>query len=283
MNHPREKIAIIGKPISHSLSPVIHNAALKYLGIDSEYITINLERDCLERFIARAREELLGFNVTAPYKTTIAPFLDIVEDECVLSQSVNTVVVDKDGKLYGKSTDGYGLEMAFKETFHISPADIHLLLIGCGGAAKAVAVYFLKRGVKSIILINRTIANVIEFVDKLIKQYPKGQIRFCSLDGRDQINTFLDLNPVIVQSTSLGLRENDQSPFPPELFRKGLRVFDMIYHKTNFLHFAKSKKCVYADGRLMLLYQGAYAFSIWTGLEPPIEIMKRALFAQLSC
>ena len=156
--------------------------------------------------------------------------------------------------------------------------DINLFFIGCGGAAKAVAAHFLKQGVKSIIFANRTVANAAGFADKLARQYPKNKVKFCSLADHDKINEFLDLNPIVVQSTSLGLRENDPSPLAPELFRNGLRVFDMIYHKTNFLRLAEKKKCVYADGRLMLLYQGARSFYSWTGIEPPIEIMKKALF-----
>jgi len=277
-----KKLAVIGNPILHSLSPVMHNAALNFLGIDSEYIAVNLEKDCFESFIAEAGKEFLGFNVTVPYKTAVIPFLDVVEDECLLSKSVNTVVVDKVGNLHGKSTDGYGLEKALEKVFHVLPTDISLCFIGCGGAAKAAAVHFLKKGVKSIIFANRTVANAAEFADKLVRQYPKSKIKFCSLADHDKINEFFDLNPVVVQSTSLGLRENDPSPLAPELFRNGLRVFDMIYHKTNFLRLAESKKCVCADGRLMLLYQGARSFYIWTGIEPPIEIMKKALFAQLS-
>ena len=277
-----KKLAVIGNPIKHSLSPAMHNAALNSLGIDSEYIAVNLEIDCFEHFIAEAGKEFSGFNITVPYKTAVIPFLDVVENECLLSQSVNTVVVDKAGKLHGKSTDGYGLEKALEEVFHVSPVDINLFLIGCGGAAKAVAVHFLKRGVKSVIFANRTLTNAAEFVDKLAKQYPKNKIRYCSLTDCDAINKFLDLNPIVVQSTSLGLKEDDPSPLAPTLFRNGLRVFDMIYHKTNFLRLAEKNKCVCADGRLMLLYQGARSFNIWTGIEAPITIMKKVLFDQLS-
>lgn len=277
-----KKLAVIGNPISHSLSPVMHNAALNFLGIDSEYIAVNLEKDCFKNFIAKAGKNFSGFNVTVPYKSAIIPFLDIVEDECLSSQSVNTVVIDKDGKLHGKSTDGHGLEMALNEVFHVSPTDINLFFIGCGGAAKAVAAHFLKKGVKSIVFANRTVANAAEFTSKLKLKYPKSNIKFCSLTDHNKINEFLDLNPIVIQSTSLGLGKEDPSPLAPELFRRGLRVFDMIYHKTKFLSLAESKKCVCADGRLMLLYQGARSFYLWTGIEPPIKIMKKALFSSLT-
>ena len=276
-----KNLAVIGNPVSHSLSPVMHNAALSFLGIDSEYIAVKLEKKCVGNFIAEAAEKFLGFNVTVPYKTAVIPFLNTVEYESLLSQSVNTVVSDKAGKLHGKSTDGYGLEKALEEIFHILPTDVNLFFIGCGGAAKAAAVHFLEKGVKSITFANRTVANAAQFADKLTRQYPKDKIKFCSLDNHDKINEFLDLNPIVIQSTSLGLKENDPSPLSIELFRGGLRVFDMICHRTNFLRLAENKKCLCADGRLMLLHQGARSFNIWTGIEPPIEIMKKALFTQL--
>ena len=276
-----KKLAVIGNPISHSLSPVMHNAALNFLGIDSEYIAVKLEKDSFESFIAEAGKEFSGFNITVPYKKAVIPFLDMVEPECLLSQSVNTVVIDRAGRLYGRSTDGYGLEKALKETFHVLPSDINLFFIGCGGVAKAASAHFLKRGVKSILFANRTVANASEFADRLSKHYPESRINFCSLDNHDKINKYLDLNPVVVQSTSLGLKDKDPSPLAPELLRSELRVFDMIYHKTNFLRLAENKNCICADGRLMLLYQGIRSFNIWIGIEPPVEVMKKALFAQL--
>ena len=276
-----KKLGIIGNPISHSLSPVMHNAALNYLNIDTEYVAVNVEVDCLESFISAVKNNFLGLNVTVPYKTAVIPFLDVVESECNFSQSVNTILVDNNGTLYGKSTDGYGLEKALEKVFHVMPADIHLCFIGCGGAAKAVSAYFLSRGVKSILFANRSVAKAEAFVNKLLKEYPYCKIKSCSLSDHDKINEFLDLDPIVVQSTSLGLKENDASPLDPKLFRSGLRVFDMIYHKTNFLRLAKSKKCICSDGLLMLLYQGARSFYYWTGIEPPIDVMKTALLTKL--
>ena len=274
-----KKLGVIGNPISHSLSPAMHNAVLKHFSLDTEYVAIKLEEHELPNFIEKARREYLGFNVTVPYKTAIIPFLDAVDEECFLSQSVNTVVTDERGKLIGKSTDGYGLEKALEEAFGVSLKDTNIMFVGCGGAAKAAAVYCLKKKIKSIFFANRTVENATEFVGQLKERYPESEIDYSSLNDHNKINKFLDLKPIIVQSTSLGLKDRDPSPFPADLFRPELRVFDMIYKKTNFLCLAKEKGCICADGRLMLLYQGAKSFSIWTKLEPPVEVMKKVLFA----
>lgn len=275
-----KKLAIIGNPLAHSLSPVMQNAALKHLGIDCEYVAIELKREVLEPFIANARKTFFGFNVTAPFKSAVIPFLDAVDDDCLLAQSVNTVV-NKGGKETGKSTDGYGLEKALDENFDVNPLEQNIFFIGCGGAAKAAAVHLLNKGIKQIVLANRTIEKVASFVDIIKLQYPKQQIEYCTLDDHYLINKHLDKNPILVQATSLGIKDDDPSPFPPELFRKDLRVFDMVYKNTKFLRIAESKGCICSNGLLMLLYQGACSFEIWTDLEAPIEVMKEALLTHL--
>jgi len=277
----RNKLAVIGNPISHSLSPGMHNPALKFLGLDYYYSSLKVEKNEFEDFIKKAVDEYVGFNVTVPYKSYILPYLDIVDDEALLSQSVNTVIVESSGKLRGKSTDGFGLEMALNQTFGVNPSDVSLCFIGCGGAAKASAVHFLENGVRNVFFVNRTIANAESFSQRLFQKYPKSNIECCCLSDLKRIKKFLEFNPIVIQSTSLGLNNTDLSPFPESLFRDGLRVFDMIYHKTAFLHMAEKKNCLFADGRLMLLYQGALSFELWTGLKPPIETMKDALYKQL--
>ncbi len=277
-----KKLAVIGNPISHSLSPVMHNAALKYLGLNYEYSAVEVKKEELAGFISDKSGKYSGFNVTVPHKTAIIPLLDSVDKSCLLGESVNTVEINDQGKLHGSSTDGYGLEKALEEIFNIRSEDVELFFIGCGGAAKAVAAHFLAKGVKGITFANRTVSKAAAFVEKIKKYYPNIRINYCSLYDSVNIKSLLDVNPVVIQSTSLGLKDSDPTPFDEMFFRKDLRVFDMIYRKTKFLELAAAGKCVCAGGELMLLYQGARSFKKWTGVEPPIDIMKKALISQLT-
>ena len=147
--------AVIGCPVSHSLSPVMHNAALKALGLDAEYIAVLVPKEELEAFTLDARN-LAGFNITVPHKNAVIPFLDEISRDAELSGSVNTVTVS-DGKLSGVSTDGYGLEAALAESFRYVIRDSSVTFIGCGGGVKALTFHFALHGIRKIHLLNRTL------------------------------------------------------------------------------------------------------------------------------
>lgn len=273
-----KKLGIIGNPVSLSLSPAMHNAALKHLGLDQDYVYIPVcvAKNDLGKFIEDARRSFRGFNVTTPLKSLIIPYLDSISNEAIISDSVNTILIDHNSKLHGKSTDGFGLEMALEESFGFKPKS--LLFIGCGGAAKAASVHFLNKGKIRLFFVNRTMKNVKEFVDKLKLKYPAAKIDFSALDDHGKINKFLEHDPILVQATSLGLNPGDKSPFPKSLFRKGMKVFDMIYNKkTTFQQEAMEQGCLVENGKLMLLYQGVQSFKLWTGHEAPVAIMKSAI------
>ena len=270
-----ETLALIGKSVSHSLSPAMHNAAFKYLGMDYEYSGIELESSQLKDFTDRARNEYIGFNVTAPYKTEIIRYLDSVSPEAEFAESVNTVLV-KNKKLHGYSTDGYGFERAIVESFNANAKNEKFFFIGCGGAAKAVITHLLFLGVKSIIITNRTESKAEEFAVSLRKEYSGAEILSCGLSS-EEIAVYLKDFPIVVQATSLGLKMDDALPFNPEFLKSGMRVFDMIYKNTAFLVESKKRGCIAVNGLLMLLYQGVKSFEIWTGNRAPTEVMKKAM------
>lgn len=147
--------AVIGCPVSHSLSPVMHNAALKALGLDAEYIAVLVPKEELEAFTLDARKNLAGFNITVPHKNAVIPFLDEISRDAELSGSVNTVTVS-DGKLSGVSTDGYGLEAALAESFRYVIRDSSVTFIGCGGVVKALTFHCPARNQKDS-FVNRTL------------------------------------------------------------------------------------------------------------------------------
>lgn len=275
-------LAVIGDPVAHSLSPAMHNPALKALGLNAVYKAFRVTADDLPNFVRSARETLSGFNITVPHKRAIVPFLDRVDAACERSNSVNTVRVAADGTLSGTSTDGYGLAKALEEAFGANVRGLPVLFVGCGGAAQAVAWSLLEGGAASAAFFNRSVDKAETFVGELARYYPNVPLAWGALDDRARIAAALERDPVIIQSTSVGLKPSDPCPFPPELLRPGLRVYDMIYGRTALLKAAEKAGCAVADGRGMLLWQGARSLEIWTGQPAPIEIMRKALNGALA-
>ncbi len=273
-----KKYAVIGNPIKHSLSPEMHNANFKALGLDSVYEKICVEdtKEKLEEFANYARKNLSGFNITVPFKSKIIQVLDAISDVAKLADSVNTVSVI-DGELYGTTTDGFGLEQGIKEEFDIEIRANNFIFIGCGGAVQAVACHFASCGAKNLYFANRTLSKAKDLSEK-INSYSNWttECKACSLDDIDNIESFISNSSVLIQGTSLGLNDTDPSPISENLL-KNINVFDTIYKETALLKAAKLKGLKSANGRSMLLYQGAKAFEIWTGIKPMTEIMKKII------
>jgi len=271
-----DKYAVIGDPVAHSLSPVMHNAAFSSLGINARYSAVHVRKDELSDFARDARKNLRGFNITVPHKGAVIPYLDSMSDQCRLSASVNTVVV-RDGKLHGESTDGYGLEKSIEETFGI-PAEGHsFLFLGCGGAANAVAFHFVSKKPASVMFANRTLEKAQYLASALERTGIQTDIQCCRLDDFAGLSRFIGSADVIIQATSLGLKDSDPSPVPAGLLNPQCRIYDTIYRNTALLKMARNMGCECADGRGMLLHQGARSFELWTGREAPLEVMRSAL------
>lgn len=272
----RQFYAVIGDPIAHSLSPVMQNAAFLAAGLDAEYIPIHVPGEEVGSFAEKARKNLCGFNITVPHKKAIIPFLDEIEPSARMAGSVNTVTV-RDGRLSGCSTDGYGLQAALMESFSFQVKGNDLLFVGCGGAARAVAFYFAGQGLRKLYILNRTLETAQGLIDEVKHYFPALEAEAGSLSDRECCQHFLRSVPVMVQCTSLGLRAEDPSPVPTELLPEDLQVFDTIYKPTALLRYCKEHNMQYAAGLSMLLHQGARSFAIWTGREPDLEIMRKAL------
>lgn len=268
--------AVIGDPIAHSLSPVMHNAAFRSLGMDAEYIAVHVKADDLQAFAEDARKNLAGFNITVPHKKGIIPFLDEVEHTARIAGSVNTVL-NRDGRLVGCSTDGYGLETAMNEAFGWSVPGGSAVFIGCGGAAHAVAFYFAGRGLRRMFILNRTLATAESLAGELKNHFPGFQVETGALADTEKAAAFLRQSEAAIQCTSLGLKPDDPPPLDPELLPQGIKLFDTIYKPTPLLRYAKAHGIAHAAGLGMLLHQGARSFSIWTGVEAPVEVMRNAL------
>ena len=268
--------AVIGDPIKHSKSPLMHNAVFSALNMNAKYKAIHVPEDKIEEFVEFAKNELYGFNVTVPHKKNIIQYLDGISDECKVTQSVNTVSVEN-GKLYGQSTDGYGMEMAIFEAFNIPLKDNKFLFLGAGGTVNAVSYHFLNNGADSVYIVNRTLSKAQKIVERLKKAFPQKNITCAQMSDVQVMNEILDSVQVIIQATSLGLNDSDPSPMPTELMRPDICMFDAIYKKTKFLQEAEKLSCPISTGHNMLVHQGAKSFEIWTGIKPDVQIMKKAL------
>ena len=272
----RKIYAVIGDPVAHSLSPVMHNAAFRALNLNAEYAAVHVLHDDLPAFAEDARKRLAGFNITVPHKNAILPFLDEIEPAAKLAGSVNTVTV-KNGRLIGCSTDGYGLETALKEAFGYLVLGGAVAFIGCGGAARAAAFYFAVRGLRKLFIMNRTLSTAANLAEELHGHFPELQTEAAALADTEKVKAFLAAVPVAVQCTSLGLKPDDPPPLNPELLPRKLCLFDTIYKPTALLRYAQAHGMAHAAGLGMLLHQGARSFSIWTGLDAPVEVMRQAL------
>ncbi len=268
--------AVIGSPIAHSLSPAMQNAAFQALGLDGEYIAVHVPPEEVGAFVADARNRLAGFNITVPHKNAVIPFLDEIDPEAAPAGSINTVT-NLDGHLKGTSTDGYGLENALKEAFHYHVPGNAAVFLGCGGAARAVAFHFARKGLKKLFLLNRTLSTAESLAAEIAAHYPSLEIHTASIADLAEVEKFLNRSTAAIQCTSLGLKSDDPPPIPPELLPEKICFFDTIYKQTPLLRYAEEKGIPHADGLGMLLHQGAKSFSIWTGREAPLEAMRKAL------
>ncbi len=269
---------VIGDPVAHSRSPEMQNAGFAALGLGRPYGKLRVTEPELADFAHYAAQHLDGFNITVPHKAHILPYLAGISGTAKLAGSVNTVCC-RDGALYGDSTDGYGLEGALREAFGLEPEGLTLLFFGTGGAARATAFHFAARGAQAIFFVNRTPERAEALRREVAAAFPLLQTATAALHDERAVTALLRRSRVAVQATSLGLKPEDPSPVPPEWLAGNpqLCCFDTIYRETPFLRGAAALGLPVADGRGMLLHQGAKSLEIWTGRTAPLAPMRAAL------
>ena len=274
LSDPAVRYAVIGDPVAHSLSPAMQNAGLAALGRRERYGLFHVLAEELSEFAGFARKHLAGFNITVPHKKAILPLLDAVTPEAEQGGSVNTVTV-RGGKLYGDSTDGYGLLTALAEAFGFHPEGGKVLLLGAGGAAQAVARDLARHGVRELAVANRTVARAETLAALCAASGVKAEA--LALNDTAMLRRVVPDVDVVIQATRAGLRRDDPPPVDLELLREARGIFDMIYHETPVQRFAREHSIPCADGRGMLLHQGAKSLSLWLGVPAPTAAMKEAL------
>jgi shikimate dehydrogenase len=285
--------AVLGHPIRHSASPAMQNAALAALNLNWRYLAFDVHPDNLAEAIAGAKAMgFIGLNLTVPHKLLALDLVDAVEARAKLWGAVNTIVFEtrdaqdawvplasagdaaiKEIRSHGFNTDADAIVQSLKEDFQWADMlGATVLLLGAGGAARSAALRLAEEDVAKIYLVNRTEEHARQLAANLTAHHP----RLSVIHGypRDSVD-------LVVNATSLGLKPNDPLPIDRawlESFRPP-RIYDMIYRpkETALLRAARAAGCRAANGLGMLLYQGAEALKLWSGAQPPLQIMRAAL------
>jgi shikimate dehydrogenase len=270
------RYGLLGWPVKQSVSPQMQGTGFRALGIDASYELLPIEPEHFDQRIPELiRDGFAGWNITIPHKGPMLRHLDEIDPVAAQAESVNTVC-NRDGRLHGWSTDGFGLERAVNEAFNVKIAGGTFVFWGTGGAARATATHFAHHGARSLTLVNRTVAKAEALGESISRFAPDCELRILSPADDDALRgTFADCS-AIIQSSSVGMDGTSLS-IPAALLAAGMNVMDMIYKQTPLLKAAAQLGCNTADGRAMLLYQGVKSFEIWTGRDAPVDAMRAAL------
>ncbi len=271
-------VGIIGDPIGHTRSPRMHNAAFRALDIDWAYLAFHVKPDQLKSAVyGLADMGLKGFNVTIPHKETILPYLDSLTPAAEVIGAVNTVTI-KNGKLTGHNTDGEGFSLALHEAHRFKAERSRALILGAGGSARAVCDQLAREGLKQLRICARKPEKAKELAAHIHAHHPRCEAKtlaWSPLDHRAGINWA----ELIVNTTPVGMKKGDGSPIDTNVLSPGHIVVDLIYAPplTPLLSACEKLRARCLNGMGMLLHQGAAAFRLWTGKEPPVDIMRQTL------
>jgi len=266
---------IIGYPLSHTLSPSMHNFIYQKLGIEIEYKKWEIEEHNLKSHIETINDEdFIGANITVPYKEKIVPLLDEIRDEAKFIGAVNTIVKN-DNKLIGYNTDVFGIKKAL---------DIKLkndvikkaVIFGAGGAAKAALFVLLQRGLNNLTIVNRTKTNAIKMIDKF-NDFNFDHSVF-TFKEKFQAKSDCLSSDLIINTTILGMKGSgyeDVSPIDFTFIDSNSVIFDMVYNptKTQLIKIALDRNAQIIEGLSMLVYQAIKSIELWTGISPSFEDM----------
>ncbi|MEM2967707.1 MAG: shikimate dehydrogenase [Candidatus Bathyarchaeia archaeon] len=272
---------VIGDPIAHTLSPTIQNAAFSHLKLDFVFLAFRVKSADLESAMRGMRGlGIHGLNVTMPHKGAVIKHLDQLDSTVQFLGSANTIL-NKDGKLLGFNTDGVGALKALQEN-GVKLYDKKVLLLGAGGAAKAIAFAFAEE-IGELVILNRAAEKAAELAAALNRVFGKKIVGGALSPHAVQQN--LQDADILVNATSVGMHPNvNQSLVQPQWLRPDLAVMDIVYNpvETKLAKDAKVAGAKVISGVEMLIHQGAASFEIWTGCPAPVEVMRQAALSQLS-
>jgi shikimate dehydrogenase len=272
---------IIGDPVEHSLSPGMHNAAFKELGLDNIYVPFHVKAGELENAINGAHAlGIKGLNVTIPHKTEVIKYLDYLDIAAGLIGAVNTIEFGENGAV-GHNTDGIGAVRAISEVIPLKNKKI--MILGAGGAARAISFQILLSGAKNLVISNRTIDKASELRDDLVEKLdPDVKVTDLGFNLEEELKD----TDILINTTPIGMYPNiSQQPLvTANMMHPGLIVNDIVYNplKTGLIVEAEKVGAKTISGVKMLIYQGIESFKIWTGIEPPVEVFQNALMDEMN-
>ena len=270
-----KRVVLIGHPVAHSLSGAMQQAAFDQLGIDATYELWDRPPIELADSITELRgDDFLGANVTIPHKERVVPMVDRLTEEGQATGAVNTIT--REGKrLVGHNTDVAGFKVALDKLVGKQKMPRTAVVLGAGGGARAVVYGLITEGFQRIIVFNRHLHRA----EGLVKHFGRtaAHMELRAMPWHESIiEAELAKTKVLVNATSIGLT-SDESPIPAEVLHAELLVLDVIYAKTRLLKDAAAAGAETLDGELMLLHQGAAAFTLWTGQPAPLDLMQHKL------
>jgi shikimate dehydrogenase len=272
----QERVGLIGWPVEHSLSPAMHDAAFAALGLDWRYELLPTRDDRVAARLEHVRHEYRGVNVTVPHKQRVIPYLDRIDEAAAMIGAVNTISV-RDGELVGYNTDAAGFLTALTEA-GFSPAGRQALLLGAGGAARAVAAALAGAGC-TVTLYNRRPERAVELANSL------GEAVQGLTPGTSLHDLELAHFDLLVNATPVGMWPAvGACPWPEELpLLARWTVYDLVYNpnQTRLMKRAHAAGASTIGGLEMLVHQGALALTLWTGRQAPVEVMRAAAQAAL--
>ena len=277
-------LALFGSPVAHSGSPAMYNYSFKRLGLDYVYVAIDIDKAGLKEAVSAARlYKMRGFNLTMPCKNDVISYIDELSPAAALIGAVNTVV-NEDGRLIGYNTDSVG----FVKNLQAHGVDVKgkkFVVAGAGGAATAIIVQLALEGAGTISIFNKKSQNfdrMLETIEKIKKEVLGADINIYDIEDGSLFTEKIKEADIFVNATVVGMKPRCDESVIKDLsaFKQGLVVADVVYNplETRLLREAKEAGCICIDGKGMLLWQGVYAFKLYTGKDMPVEKVKSMFF-----
>ncbi len=277
-------LAVFGDPVAHSLSPQLHNPALRALGVPGEYVRVEVREAEFPAALKRIHElGLYGTNVTIPHKFTALRTVDVVSEQAQRLGAVNTILF-RNGKSIGRNSDGPGFVRAVQEGLGAEVKDLRVLIIGAGGGAgQAVAVQCALEQCQEIVLMNRSPEKVLALQQELAQYFPPARIRVEPWTT-ERVAAVLGSVDLVINGTNLGMKPDDPAVLAGAALESRHLAYDMVYKplETPFLVQAKAAGAKAINGLPMLLHQGAISFEWWFDQPAPLEAMRSGLYAALA-